>query len=155
MLIRPATSADSRQIIAIVNAAFALEDFLDGTRTDEERLAAMWDKGTFLVAEHGGNVVASVYVELRGERGYFGMLAVDPSQQGKGLSRIMIEAAENHCRWAGCHAMDISVLSLRPELPSLYRKFGYGETRTEEFRPSRPLKPGYECHVIVMSKSLR
>ena len=132
-----------------------METFLDGTRTDEAGVAAMMQKGCFLVAVDGpGQVVASVYIELRGARGYFGMLAVDPSRQGKGLGRMMVEAAENHCRKVGCDAMDITVLSLRPELPPYYRKLGYIETGTEEFHPSRPLKAGVECHCIRMSKAL-
>ena len=155
MQIRLATAADTASIVSITNAAFAVETFLDGTRTDETRLAEMLRKGCFLVAADGvGQIVASVYIERRGTRGYFGMLAVDPSQQGKGLGRMMVEAVENYCRKQGCNAMDIAVLSLRPELPPYYRKLGYIEKGTEEFHPSRPLKAGVECHCIVMSKKL-
>jgi ribosomal protein S18 acetylase RimI-like enzyme len=153
--VRAARTADTASIVSITNAAFAIETFLDGTRTEEAGVAAMMKKGCFLVADEGDSrIVASVYIELRGTRGYFGMLAVDPSQQGRGLGRLMVEAAEEHCREQGCTAMDISVLSLRPELPPYYRKLGYVESGTEEFRPSRPLRPGVECHCIVMSKPL-
>ena len=142
-------------MIPIVNAAFSIEEFLEGTRTDQERMAAMMRKGTFLVAESAaGRIVASVYTEMRSQRAYFGMLAVDPSQQGIGLGRKMVDAAEDRCRRQGAKAMDIAVLNLRPELPPLYRKFGYVETGTEDFKPSRPLKPGVECHAIIMSKQL-
>jgi ribosomal protein S18 acetylase RimI-like enzyme len=142
-------------MIAVVNAAFAVEHFIEGTRTDAERMRGMMQKGEFLVAEDGiGRIVASVYTELRRERGYFGMLAVDPPRQGMGLGRVMVEAAEKHCRLRGCRWMDISVLTLRQELLPFYRKLGFVETRTEEFRPSRPLKPGFECRSIVMSKAL-
>jgi GNAT superfamily N-acetyltransferase len=142
-------------MIPVINAAFAVETFLDGTRTDEIRLAEYKKSGEFLVAEdESGRIVASIYVEVRGDRGYFGMLAVDPLQQGRGLAHLVIEAAEEHCRSHGCTHMDINVLSLRPELPPFYRKFGYVETGTEEFRPSRPLKSDMECHAILMSKRL-
>jgi hypothetical protein len=50
--------------------------------------------------------------------------------------------------------MDISVLSLRPELLPFYRNLGYSETGTEDFHPTRPLKAGVSCHCIVMSKPL-
>jgi len=50
--------------------------------------------------------------------------------------------------------MDLSVLSLRPELLPFYRKLGYVATGTEKFHPSRRLKAGLECHSVVMSKSL-
>ena len=101
-----------------------------------------------------GPISAAVYVEISGERGYFGMLAVDPASQGTGLGRLMVEAAESHCRQLGCQFMDIDVLSLRPELPPFYRKLGYRETGTEEFHPSRPLRPGVACHCIKMEKAL-
>jgi len=82
------------------------------------------------------------------------MLAVEPSWQGRGLGRRMIAAAEEHCRTRGCKHMDLAVLSLRPELLPFYRRMGYAETGTEEFRPSVPLKSGVECHCIIMSKKL-
>jgi ribosomal protein S18 acetylase RimI-like enzyme len=154
LLIRRATNTDMDAMIAVVNAAFAIEIFLEGTRTDHDRMAEMMKKGEFLLTEEAGCVVSCVYTEIRGMRGYFGMLAVDPKHQGRGLGRKMIDAAEAHLRQAGCQHVDIAVLSLRPELPSLYRKLGYIQTATEEFRPSRPLKPGFKCHVIVMSKPL-
>jgi hypothetical protein len=67
---------------------------------------------------------------------------------------MLVEAAEGYCRKRGCQMMELTVLSLRPELPPLYRKWGYLETGTEEFRPARPLKDGLDCHCIVMSKKL-
>jgi GNAT superfamily N-acetyltransferase len=170
--IRLASAADMPAMIPVVNAAFAIETFLDGTRTDEERMAEMMRKGEFLIAEevaeeiadrvakgegaesNPGRMVAAVYTELRGERGYFGMLSVDPSRQGTGLGRVMVEAAENYCREYGCQHVDIIVLSLRPDLPPFYRKLGYIQTGTEAVRTSRPLKDGVECHGIVMSKAL-
>jgi ribosomal protein S18 acetylase RimI-like enzyme len=152
--IRAATAGDVPAIIRVVNAAFAIETFLDGTRTDEKRMAETTSKGKFLVAEEGGRIVASVYVEPRGKRGYFGMLAVDPASQGKGLGRAMVEAAESYCQNRGCTAMDIAVLSLRPELLPLYQKLGYVKTGTDEFHPSRALKDAAVCHIIILSKEL-
>ena len=153
--IRTATAADRPRLIPVINAAYSIEKFFGGTRTDETRLAAMMEKGSILMAEeHSGRPVATVYVELRGNRGYMGLLAVDPDRQRRGLARRMMEEAETWFRSHGCEAVDLWVLSLRPELPPLYRKFGFVETRTESFQPSRPLKPGFECHGIVMSKTL-
>ncbi len=140
----------------LINSAFAVEKFIDGERTNQAELLERMQKGKFLLgSDDSGKLVASVYVEVRGARGYFGMLAVDPQRQGNGLGRKMVEAAEEYCREKGCAAMDLTVLSLRPELLPIYRKLGYVESGVEEFRPSRPLKPGVECHCIVMSKELR
>ncbi len=153
--IRIANATDVPAIVPVVNAAYAIEMFFQGTRTDAEGVAEMMQKGEFLVAESASRgIVATVYTELCGERGYFGMLAVEPSQQGSGLGRMMVEAAEEHCRSRGCKHMDITVLSLRPDNLSLYRKFGYVETGTEQFHPPPSRKVGVECHLIIMSKAL-
>jgi len=152
--IRTANRRDLPALISLINKAFAIETFLEGTRTDEERLSATMRDGDLLMAERDGQAVACVYVELRGEQAYFGMLAVDPAQQGKGLGKFMTMAAERHGRKHECKRMDISVLSLRPELLPFYRALGYSETGTEDFRPSRPLREGTACHCIVMSKPL-
>ncbi len=152
---RLATPADRPRLIPLINAAFAIETFLEGTRTDEERLAANLRKGSILLAEDGGGrLLGCVYTEVRGERGYLGQLAVDPAHQGAGLGRRIVEAAEEHLRKQGCEAVDISVLSLRPELLPIYRRYGYVETGTEEFRMARSLKGAVECYCIVMSKEL-
>jgi GNAT superfamily N-acetyltransferase len=153
--IRRASAPDCAGMARLINSAFAVEKFIEGGRTDEAELLDRMNKGEFLLGHDGaGELVASVYVEVRGTRGYFGMLAVDPREQGNGLGRKMVAAAEEYCREKGCEAMDLTVLNLRPELSPLYRKLGYAESGVEEFRPSRQLKPGVECHCIVMSKEL-
>jgi len=153
--IRPATAADRSRLIPLVNSAFSVETFLQGPRTDEERLSAAMEKGTILVAEDAeGRLLASIYTELRGKHGYAGMLAVDPVHQGGGLGRRLMEAVEERFRAHGCDAVEITVLSLRPELLPIYRRFGFVETGTEPFHYPHPLAPGLECHCIVMQKAL-
>jgi ribosomal protein S18 acetylase RimI-like enzyme len=152
---RHATAADRPRLIELINSAFSVETFFDGTRTDEERLSAMMKKGEIIVAQDDTDrVLASVFTELRGSRGYMGMLAVDPVHQGLGLGRRIVRAAEDRLRERGREAVDITVLNLRPELLQIYRPMGFVETGTQEFVPSTPLKPGVVCHCIVMSKQL-
>ncbi len=144
---------DRTAMLPAINEAFAIETFLEGTRTDVTRLAQMMVTGEFLIAQNAaGKIVASVYVEIKGERGYLGMLGVDPAEQGKGLGRVMVNAVEDYCRNKGCSGVDLVVISLRTDLPPFYRKLGYAETATEEFHPSRKLKAGLQCHCLVMSK---
>jgi ribosomal protein S18 acetylase RimI-like enzyme len=155
LTVRPATVADIPRLNQLVNAAFSIETFLEGTRTDEEGLATMMREGVLLAAEDAqGRVVGCVYTEVRGERGYMGMLAVDPARQGKGLGTKIMDGAEEHLRSHGCKAVDILVLNLRTELPPIYRRHGYIETGTQNHGLHRTLKPGYEYHFIVMSKDL-
>ena len=141
-------------MIAVVNAAFAIETFLDGTRTDVGRMTEMMAKVEFLVAEDDSAITGCVYLEKREDRGYFGMLAVDPARQGGGIGRALVVAAENRCRQQGCSVMDVSVLNLRPELLPFYHRLGYMQTGTEEFHPSRPLKEGMQCYCMILSKNL-
>ena len=153
--IRLATAADRPRLIPLINAAFAIETFLDGTRTDDDRLAAVMQRADILLAEDSsGQILASIYAEIRGTRGYLGMLAVDPAHQRSGLGKQMLAAAEDHFRARGCQAIDITVLSLRPELLPIYKRLGFVETGTEEFHIPRTLKDGQHCHCIKMSKPL-
>ena len=155
IIFRIASPEDAPRLIALINAAFSVEQFIEGTRTDPDRLANMMAKGAILMAEDAANrLLGSVFMEFRGERGYLGMLAVDPAHQGTGLARRLVQEAENRFRELDCEAVDIVVLSMRPELPPLYRRFGYVETGTGEFTPARALRPGVECHSITMSKRL-
>jgi len=151
--LRTARPADVGAVTAIINAAYQVERFfIDGDRTSEDEVRRYMAKGAFLVAEEDGRPAGCVYVEQRGDRGYFGLLAVDPAQHGKGLGRTLVEAAEERLRRAGCIAMDISVVDLRTELPPFYRRLGYVETGTAPFPdPEKATRP---CHFILMSKPL-
>lgn len=151
---REAKAEDSPRLIELINAAFSIETFLEGTRTDEERLATMMAKGTILVADGAETLLGSIYMENRGERSYLGMLAVDPARQRGGVGKRLMTEAENRLRAQGCKAVDIVVLNLRPELPPIYQRFGYVITGTEPFKPTRTLKPGMECHGVMMTKQL-
>jgi ribosomal protein S18 acetylase RimI-like enzyme len=140
----------------MINAAFAVETFLEGTRTDFERLSAYFLKGEFLLAEDAsGQLIGSIYTELRLPRGYLGMLAIGPAHQRSGHGRTLMSAGEQHLRGKGCVAVDISVIEWRTELPPIYRKLGYVEAGLQDFTPSQRLKPGVPpCRAITMSKPL-
>ena len=102
-------------------------------------------------AELDGQLVGSIYVEVRGARGYFGMLSVDPTRQKAGIGRLLVERAESEFRAAGCQAVDIKIVHLRTELPPYYRALGYLETGSEPFVDDS-LKQA--AHFVVMSKRL-
>jgi len=151
---RNAESADAESIARLVNAAFRPERFfVDADRTSPDKVRALLEKGKFLLAEVAGGLVACVYVELRGERGYFGLLAVDPARQRTGIGSRLIDAAEDYCRSAGCRFMDLTTVNLRKELPGYYRRRGYVENGTLPF-PDDQHPPKMPCHLVKMSKSL-
>jgi N-acetylglutamate synthase-like GNAT family acetyltransferase len=151
---RTAGSADAESIARLVNLAFRPERFfIDGDRTDPDKVRALLDKGKFLLAEEAGTLIGCVYVELRGERGYFGLLAVDPARQRSGMGSRLIDAAENYCRAADCRFMDLTIVNLRTELPGYYRRHGYAENGTLPF-PEDQHPPKMPCHLVRMSKAL-
>ncbi len=152
--LRLADPADAEAIAQLVNAAFRVERFfIDRDRINPEKVRAMFAKGTFLLAEDVGGLAGCVYIELRGGRAYFGLLAVDPSRQKEGLGHRLIAAAEEYGRAAGCRVMDIRVVNQRAELLPFYRRLGYEETGTEPFVADA--HPRLPCHFIIMSKPLR
>jgi ribosomal protein S18 acetylase RimI-like enzyme len=150
--IRFAQSADVAALAALINAAFRVEQpFIEGDRTNPDGVRTYMQKGKFLLAEGAAGLAGCVYVELRGDRGYLGLLGVDPAKQGAGLGRKLMEAAENYFRDADCRAVDLRIVSARTPLPAFYRHLGYVETGTAPFAPDVPFKT--PCHYILMSKS--
>jgi hypothetical protein len=79
---RFAEAAQIEAIVALVNAAYRPERFFaDGDRTNSEEVTALLRKGKFMLLFEAEVLAGCVYAELRGERGYFGLLAVDPNRQ--------------------------------------------------------------------------
>jgi ribosomal protein S18 acetylase RimI-like enzyme len=153
MLLRPAVLADVEALARLINSAFRVEQpFIEGDRINPQGVRAYMEKGKFLLAEDAAGLAGCVYVELRGDRGYLGLLGVDPQRQGSGLSRRLMDAAEKFFREAGCVAVDLRVVSARTPLPAFYRHLGYLETGTAPFAPDVPAK--VLCHYILMSKIL-
>jgi len=154
LIFRVASLTDAEDLTRLINAAFRVElPFIEGDRIQAEGVRSYMAKGKFLVAEVAAVLAGCVYLELRGDRGYLGLLGVDPPRQGIGLGRKLMEAAENYFREAGCYAVDLRVISAREPLPAFYRHLGYLETGTAAFAPDVPVK--VPCHYIIMSKSIR
>ena len=151
---RFATAQDIPSIVELVNAAYQVEKFFKiGERTDAAEVAAHLETGRFLLLEDDKGLAGSIYVELRGERGYVGMLAVSPDRQRQGIGTRMMAAGEEFCREMGCRFLDLTVVNLRTELPAIYSRFGYQVTGTAEF-PADAMPVSQPCSFITMSKSL-
>ena len=150
---RTAQLEDSENIARLVNAAFRPERFfIDADRTNPEKVRALLQKGEFLLAEEKDALAGCIYVELRGERGYFGLLAVHPARQRSGLGARLVAAAEEYCRAAGCQFMDLTIVNLRTELPGFYHRLGYVESGTLPFPSDQ--QANQPCHLVRMSKPL-
>jgi N-acetylglutamate synthase-like GNAT family acetyltransferase len=153
MMTRSAQLEDAENIARLVNNAFRPERFFtDGDRTNPDKVRALLEKGKFFLAEEAGALAGCVYVELRGERGYFGLLAVDPALQRSGLGSRLVAIAECECRSAGCRFMDLTIVNLRRELPAFYRRLGYMESGTLPFPSDQ--HSNQPCYLVKMSKPL-
>ena len=151
--LRFAQSVDVEPLARLINAAFIVEQpFIEGDRIDPRGVRAYLEKGKFLVAEDSHGLAGCVYLELRGERGYLGLLGVEPRRQSTGLGRKLMEAGENYFRAANCRAIDLRIISPRRPLPGFYAHMGYLGTGTAPFAPDVPVK--VPCHYILMSKPL-
>jgi len=153
--IRFADATDVPALMALINKAFQVETFfIVRDRLTMEEAHALFEKGRFLLAEENSVLAGVVYVELRGDRSYLGLLSVDPNLQKSGLGRRLMAAAEEFAREMGSHHMDLTVVNLRTELPPFYRKLGYAEVGTAPIRPEMVPRVTQPCHFIRMSKPL-
>ena len=153
-VLREAGPADAERIAALVNRAFSAENWFKSTaRTNAAQVRELLSKGRFLLLEQDARLLACVYLEVRGDRVYVGMLSVEQDMQGRGIGSRMMREAEEYARRAGHQAIDLRIVHVREELPPYYRKLGYMESGTEP----APDFPGVKIpiHFVLMSKSLQ
>ena len=99
MAIRAADPSDAPQIAALVNLAFRVERFfVYGYRTNADQISAMFQTGTFLLAEIASQPLGCVYLELRGDRAYFGLLSLDRVHQDQGVGRELVGLVARRAR---------------------------------------------------------
>jgi len=150
---RIATEGDAAALVALINAAFAVErPIFGGERIDRKGVLAYLKKGAFLIAEDVNELIGCVYGEVRGESGYVGLLSVQPARQGTGLGRRLMEAVEDFFREKGCRKAELRVVSAREGLPAFYRHLGYAESGIEPL-PAE-LKAKVACHFQYMTKAI-
>lgn len=151
--LRLAEAADTEALVRLINEAFAVEKIvIEGERIDSEKVRALCETGNFLLLHQAEQLLGCVYVEVKGKRGYLGLLGVRPDRQKSGFGRRLTTAAEDYFRKAGCEAVDLRIVSVRAELPPFYERLGYAATAIAPVPDTIPLK--IPSHFIVMSKSL-
>ncbi|GAB2938072.1 GNAT family N-acetyltransferase [Rhodococcus aerolatus] len=171
LALRAAGTADVDAVVALVQSAYRGDpsragwtteaDLLAGQRTDAEAVAAeVADPAlTVLLAERAGTLLACVQVADRGDGlAYVGGFAVRPGEQGAGVGRAVLAAAEEHARARGAGRVEMTVIAQRTELIAWYGRRGYaatGETRPFPYGQERfgvPLRD--DLHFVVLAKDL-
>jgi ribosomal protein S18 acetylase RimI-like enzyme len=162
-LLRAAVEADIPAVVVLVDSAYRGDsgrrgwttesDLLDGRRTDAADVAEVIARPDIqiLLLEREGQLLASCHLERQGDAAYFGMFAVDPSQQAAGLGKRLLGEAERIARevWQ-CRAMEMTVIVQRAELIAWYERRGYRRTGT-----CKPFPYGNERFGIPRRDDLR
>lgn len=151
---RTATPDDAPDLVRLINHAYRVEDFfVHGDRVDLPGVLERMSRpgGSFLVLDDPelGGPVATLFLEPHGLQGYFGLLAVHPDAQGRGLARRLIAAAEDHFRQRGFAEMMIDVVTLRTELFPFYAALGYEPRHTIPLDGRVALRIPAELRVMV------
>jgi len=147
-------TADTDALVSLINVAFRPEQIaIEGDRIDAEKLQPFFASGKFLLLEDSQGLAGCVHVEVRGHRGYIGLLALRTGLRGRGLGRKLMSLAEEHLANAGCKVADLRTISARSDLVPMYKHLGYEETGTTPMPAEIPLK--IPCYFINMSKPLR
>jgi len=169
--IRRATPDDVPTLHALVERAYRGNaaragwtheaDLLDGQRSDLPSLTALVGepRHRFLLAFQGGTLVGSVALLPPGPGlAHLGMLAVDPTRQGGGLGKRLIDFAEGEAAEAHAHAVEMTVIRQRPELIGWYARRGYHPTGEERPFPHDDARFGLprrrDLAFVVLEKPL-
>lgn len=147
ILFRDATSDDLEALVDLVESAYRGErsrsgwtseaDLIGGQRIDSAMMAAaLRDRAAqILVAELDDRLVGCCEVRRTDEHDVasFGMFAVDPTRQGRGLGHRILDAAEQvvGARWS-VGRVRLTVVEQRPELIAWYERRGYVRTGATE-----------------------
>jgi ribosomal protein S18 acetylase RimI-like enzyme len=168
--ITPATAADIPALVTLVNSAYRGEastqgwtteaHLLDGQRTDAAALLDLLTvpEATILqCTTTEGQLLGSVYLHPEPDGAlYLGMLSVTPTQQGQGIGKYLLEAAEAFARQKACSRIQITVISVRAELLAWYERHGYHRTGATEAFPTdtRFGIPRQPLELLVLEKEL-
>lgn len=141
MSITKASIVDAAELTALVNSAYRGETsqqgwtseahLLDGIRIDEPTFTSYLEDSGIIILKHyntDGVITACVYLEKRDNKLYLGMLTVSPPEQGKGIGKKLLTAAEHYARLLHCNAIQITVITTRAALIAWYERLGYKKT---------------------------
>ncbi|WP_300683037.1 GNAT family N-acetyltransferase [Nocardioides sp.] len=141
---RDAVEDDVPALVALVTSAYRGDssragwtteaDLLDGSRVDADLIRADLEaeRSLILLAEREGRLVGCVHLQaVAGApgRAYLGMFAVAPTEQGSGLGKQIMAAAERRVaqEWDSTE-IEMTVIDVRAELIAFYERRGYRRT---------------------------
>jgi GNAT superfamily N-acetyltransferase len=127
--VRPARSGDKHALLALVHAAFAeYEGRLappSGAHAETaDTIAERLELGA-LVADVDAAPVGCLFYRERERDLYIGRLAVLPDWRGRGIARLLLDAAEDLARDRGFGALTVGVRLQLPENIGFFAALGF------------------------------
>lgn len=136
-----ATGKDLPQLMALVNSAYRGESSRKGWTTEADLIAGevridepalqqvlAMQGSIVLVYRLAETLVGCVNLQHKGDYLYLGMFSVSPENQGAGIGKKLLQAAEMVTLQWDLNAIQMSVISVRDELIAWYMRNGYADT---------------------------
>jgi len=138
MTITKATIGDAAELTQLVNNGYRGEsskkgwtteaNLLDGIRIDENTMIRYFQDPYITILKYVNDeakIIGCVYLEIKGERLYLGMLTVSPLLQANGIGRQLLHEAEIIATELNCKSIYMTVIKNRKELIAWYERRGY------------------------------
>lgn len=138
MSITKVAATDIPELENLVNHAYRGEEskkgwtseayLLRGIRINKETLSAYLQQENVTILKYtdiDNKIIGTVYLEVKGNALYLGMLSVSPVVQSKGTGRALLQEAEVFAKAHNCDKISMTVISVRSELISWYERRGY------------------------------
>lgn len=145
--LRPATAADVPRLTELVQAAYGhYVERLDGLpRPMTDDYADVVRSHRVTIAERDGEIVGLIVLGVGDEGFVIDNVAVDPSHQGSGIGRSLLEHAEVAARRAGFDSIYLYTHERMTENLALYSQIGYVEYDR---------RPVGEAHLVYLRREL-
>jgi N-acetylglutamate synthase-like GNAT family acetyltransferase len=132
LLIRSARPEEAEAIVALLQRAFGqyrgkLRPESGALQETPETIRAVMKAGTILLAERNGRILGCVSVRRKDDCAYAGRLAVEPMQQGIGVGRALLTAAEALARQMGTDRLRVDVRLKLRDNRAFFRALGFVE----------------------------
>jgi ribosomal protein S18 acetylase RimI-like enzyme len=133
---------DAKQLETLLNTAYRGEtaklgwtheaDLIAGNvRVNEEMIINNLNANNAVFLKYindKAEIIGCVNLKQIEEKLYLGMFSVHPTQQGSGIGKQLLLAAEEYAAHIGSNTIYMTVISLRTELINWYKTKGYNET---------------------------
>ena len=143
-MITKATLKDVSALNQLINSAYRGEtskkgwtteaNLLEGLRTTEQELTETIQdkKNTILKFTQNEQIIGCVLLIKKEQQLYLGMLTVSPYLQNSGIGNQLLHQAETQALALGLPKIVMTVISVREELISWYKRHGYTDTGLRE-----------------------